>query len=191
MHTVISMTDDSRMTDIDLAAGVARGERSAAETFVSAYQVSVRSFCIHTIGSYTEGEDLSQEVFVRAFHSIAYYRGESSLKTWLLSIAKNMCIDAIRRKRSYAGKLLALAGLAESGSRLRPSGGIADMDLANKLLGKLSEEDRAMFVLHHLDEQDIKEISRIYSTTEDAVKSKLKRIRKRLLSEALKLECEV
>jgi RNA polymerase sigma-70 factor (ECF subfamily) len=74
------------------------GDRTAAAEFVRASQADVWRLCVH-LGSVREAEDLTQETFARAFGSLHRFAGRSSARTWLLSIARRVCADAIRARR--------------------------------------------------------------------------------------------
>jgi RNA polymerase sigma-70 factor, ECF subfamily len=82
-----------------LAALRARaGDASAAAEFVRATQADVWRLCTH-LGSPADAEDLSQETYARAFVSLHRFGGRSSARTWLLSIARRVCADAIRSQK--------------------------------------------------------------------------------------------
>ena len=74
------------------------GDREAAAEFVRASQADVWRLCAH-LGNARDAEDLTQETFARAFGSLHRFAGRSSAKTWLLSIARRVCADAIRSRR--------------------------------------------------------------------------------------------
>jgi RNA polymerase sigma-70 factor (ECF subfamily) len=72
-----------------------RGDRSAATAFVRATQADVWRLCAH-LGTHGAAEDLTQETYARAFASLHRFAGRSSARTWLLSIARRVCADAVR-----------------------------------------------------------------------------------------------
>lgn len=84
---------------VTLSALQARaGNSEAAAAFVRACQGDVWRLCAH-LGSPRDAEDLTQETFARAFGSLHRFAGRSSARTWLLSIARRVCADAIRNRR--------------------------------------------------------------------------------------------
>ncbi len=84
---------------VTLAALRARaGDAEAAGDFVRACQGDVWRLCAH-LGNPRDAEDLTQETFARAFASLHRFAGRSSARTWLLSIARRVCADAIRNRR--------------------------------------------------------------------------------------------
>ena len=85
--------------ELTLAALRARaGDRHAAGEFVRRSQADVWRLCAH-LGSRADADDLTQETYARAFGSLHRFAGRSSARTWLLSIARRTCADAIRSRR--------------------------------------------------------------------------------------------
>jgi len=85
--------------ELTLAALRARaGDRHAAAEFVRHSQADVWRLCAH-LGSRADADDLTQETFARAFGSLHRYAGRAPARTWLLSIARRACADAIRYRR--------------------------------------------------------------------------------------------
>ena len=88
-----SVDDWDEITTIALRAR--RGDAAAADAFVRATQADVWRMCAH-LGSPATAEDLTQETYARAFASLHRFVGRSSARTWLLSIARRVCADAVR-----------------------------------------------------------------------------------------------
>lgn len=72
-----------------------RGDAEAATAFVRATQPDVWRLCAH-LGSPQVADDLTQETYARAFTSLHRFAGRSSVRTWLLGIARHVCADAVR-----------------------------------------------------------------------------------------------
>ena len=90
----MAFDDDSR-----LARKAQRGDRQAFEVILSRYERPIFSFIHHFFRNPELCEDLTQETFLRAFRFIKSFRTKEKLSTWLFSIAKNLCIDELRRMR--------------------------------------------------------------------------------------------
>lgn len=73
-----------------------RGDRSAATTFVRLTQADVWRLC-RSLGAPVPADDLTQETYARAFGALHRFAGRSSARTWLLSIARRVCADAVRQ----------------------------------------------------------------------------------------------
>ena len=74
------------------------GDSAAAAEFVRGTQADVWRLCAH-LGNARDAEDLTQETFARAFSSLHRFAGRSSARTWLFSIARRVCADAIRSRK--------------------------------------------------------------------------------------------
>src|SRR3712207_8496847 len=81
-----------------LAAAAVDGDPLAAAALVRATQSDVWRLCA-ALGDRQSAYDLTQETYLRAFGSLHRFEGRSSLRTWLLSIARRVCADAVRSRR--------------------------------------------------------------------------------------------
>ncbi len=86
------------ITELAVAAGA--GDRVAMTTFVRRTQAEVWRVCSH-LGDADNADDLTQETYLRALPALAGFRGESSARTWLLSIARRTCADAVRSRTRH------------------------------------------------------------------------------------------
>ncbi|MGH3887755.1 MAG: sigma-70 family RNA polymerase sigma factor [Pseudonocardiaceae bacterium] len=87
-------SDEAQITALALSAGA--GDRAALAAFVRATQRDVYRFLAH-VGERGEAEDLTQETYLRALRSLPSFAGRSSARTWLLSIARRVAADQVRR----------------------------------------------------------------------------------------------
>ncbi len=77
-----------------------QGDLEAFNQLVSAYQDQVYNLCLRMLGSQQPAEDVTQETFISAFKSMSKMRGPS-VKSWLLRVASNACIDELRRRQRH------------------------------------------------------------------------------------------
>ena len=75
------------------------GDQDAFESIVRAYEKLLYNISLRMLGSPEDASDAVQEAFLRAYTSLASYRGEGKLSGWLCRIANNICLDALRRRR--------------------------------------------------------------------------------------------
>lgn len=142
--------------------------------------------------THTEAEDLTQEVFLRAYKSRQTFRGDSQLKTWLLRIAIHICHDHARRQKrrplQYVADISALSDrhvTTEETTHVQPSAeqevlrNISNNELIAGVLS-LPEKYRTVLLLHYFEELSIAEIAQIVHISESAVKSRLFRARQSL-----------
>ena len=98
---VLSLAD--RAADVALVEGLAVGDQSAAVAFVRRFQRAVFGLAVSITRDSGLAEDVSQEVFVRAWRAArSYDRRKASVLTWLLAITRNAAIDVVRTRRPVA-----------------------------------------------------------------------------------------
>jgi RNA polymerase sigma-70 factor (ECF subfamily) len=94
----------TRSREVALARAAGQGDEASIEEIVRATQGSVWRFCRHILGDDDDAYDATQETFLRALSSLRTYRGESTLLTWLLSIARRVCGRQIRQRIRARGR---------------------------------------------------------------------------------------
>ena len=97
-----------------LARKAADGDSAALTALIRATQGDVWRFCAHLVDLAT-ADDLAQETYLRAIPALRRFRGDSSVRTWLLTIARRVCVHEIRsrqRARHTAASLTAMTGTA-------------------------------------------------------------------------------
>ena len=167
-------------SDVALAA---TGDRGAFERLYRANSGRVFAICVRMAGDRTAAEELTQDVFVRAWQKLDQFRGESSFSTWLHRLAVNVVLNARKqqgRHRSRHDEMdeetsdFAQPGLSVPGMRL-------DLEQA---IAALPAGARKVFVLHDVEGYTHEEIAGMTGVTTGATKSQLHRARM-LLREAL------
>lgn len=116
------------------------GDRMAFAAFVRQSQADVWRFCAHLVDPQA-ADDLTQETYLRALQAAGQFRGDASARTWLLSIARRTCADAIRRRRRRRVVPSAAAEAAPDAS------GALELQ---QLVAGLEPDRRAAFVLTQL-----------------------------------------
>ena len=173
--------------DSDVARAAA-GDRGAFERVYRLHVNRVYSLCTRMIGDRSRAEELTQDVFVRAWEKLHLFRGESSFSTWLHRLTVNVVLNARKsegRDRSRyeendeeSGGMDAHAGVV--GMPLAP-GDLLDLEEA---IAKLPPGARRVFVLHDVEGYKHEEIAEMLGVTSGATKAQLHRARL-LLREAL------
>jgi RNA polymerase sigma-70 factor (ECF subfamily) len=133
--------DDLQQTAADAAAG----DPLAAARLVRETQSDVWRLCA-ALGDPGSADDLTQETYLRAFGSLHRFEGRSSVRTWLLTIARRVCADAIRSRRRR------LTLVRDPATLERPA--LADLSAeqtgVDDLLARLDADRREAFVLTQL-----------------------------------------
>ena len=133
-----------------MAADAAGGDPLAAAAFVRATQSDVWRLCA-ALGDRGSAEDLTQETYLRAFGSLHRFENRSSVRTWLLSIARRVCADAVRSRRRRRLTLLRDDADLETLLQERaPADDDAEGVTVTDLLARLDPDRREAFVLTQL-----------------------------------------
>src|SRR6185295_7231026 len=87
----------SSAADRDLVASAAQGLEGGFEELVRRYQRPISGYVYRMVGDYEAALDLTQEIFIKVYGSLARYRPEFKFSTWIYKIAHNAAIDHLRR----------------------------------------------------------------------------------------------
>src|SRR4030042_5277507 len=101
------------MKEQDLIARIIAGDHGAFKDLFEAHKSMVFNLCYRMLDNIQEAEDLTQDVFFKAFCSLSEFQSGAKISTWLYRIAVNSCMNHRRRKRFK--KLLSLDFLMERG----------------------------------------------------------------------------
>ena len=127
-------------------------------------------------------EDATQEVFIRAYNNLESFRGEATEKTWLTSIAMNICKNYVRTswfRRVQIG-IEKIEGTCLVEEELTAS--IEKSDLLKQVM-HLSKKYREVILLHYYQELKISQIAQILGISESSVKMRLSRAKGKLKQE--------
>lgn len=95
----LKMAEDSNDFDLNLIAGIAKGDESAFEQLVKKYQHSVLNTIHRYVGNYSEADDIAQDVFVKVWQKIKSFKGKAKFSTWLYRVVVNQCLDYRRKSK--------------------------------------------------------------------------------------------
>lgn len=116
-----SMDERAAIDERSLVQRIVTGDRDAYAELVRAHQARILRVCTALLGDPMLAEDAAQETFLKAYQSLASFRGQSAFGTWLYRIAANRCLDLLRkRQREHTESWDAL--VEESGGVLLPKG---------------------------------------------------------------------
>jgi RNA polymerase sigma-70 factor (ECF subfamily) len=176
---------DSAEDPQGLVVRLAAADPAAIGEVYDQHQRAVRAFASRLVGDPHAAEDLVHEVFVSLPRAVRGYRFESSLRTFLISIAVN---HARHHVRAAARRRAALGRLA-----LEPEGNVADPEqlqrrkelasLLTRALDSLPLDQRVAFVLCEVEERSSREVAEITGVPEGTVRTRLHHAKKKLRSE--------
>ena len=159
----MAFDDDSR-----LARKAQRGDRQAFEVILSRYERPIFSFIHHFFRNPELCEDLTQETFLRAFRFIKSFRTKEKLSTWLFSIAKNLCIDELRRMRKGTAVDIdavdpddLVLGSDPASDPVNASILLQEEEIVHRAVARLPEKYRACIILFYFNELTYEEISNV------------------------------
>jgi len=134
------------------------------------------------------GRDAAQETFLKAFKALKKYKKQSSFRAWLFTIARNQCIDFIRKNKRNSEQLLDENHLSDTAKNSNAEQRLEAKDLARKILDKLSDKNREIILLREAYAMSYEEISGITNSSIDSIKARLKRTRAQMLEIAKELQ---
>ena len=172
------------LSDAELVQHTLAGDQDAFATLVERYKDAVQNLAYRMLSNITEAEDVTQEVFVRAYTQLATYKPAHKFSTWLLSIASHLAIDQLRRRRFLALPLEDvpfLEWVADLGAGPEQSALEGEQqDEIQIYLRRLPSNYRAVIVLRYWYDLSYDEIALALNLTPALVKARLHRARELL-----------
>ncbi|MDO3411774.1 RNA polymerase sigma factor [Saccharibacillus sp. CPCC 101409] len=156
---------------------VRQGDKEAYARIIERFQRPIFLYGYYMLRSRQEAEDAAQETFLKAYRSIGQFTPTHSFSAWLYKIAKNVCLDELRKRK----KRLDLFAFYRDRQheQQHPSYG----DLIHDVLDKLTEAEKQILLLRSLEEYSYDEIAFILDSKPAAIRKKYERIRKKLIKE--------
>jgi RNA polymerase sigma factor (sigma-70 family) len=173
------------LTDTEIIKKVLQGEQALYGQLVQRYQQYVFTLVLRFMDNREDAEEISQDIFVKAFRSLNDFRGQSKFSTWLYTIVRTTSITFLRKKK------LATTSIDNERTQLtlenRESSFNADVveqksrhAMVNAAIRLLSPDDGQLITLFYKGEQSLEEIGRIMGYDPNTIKVKLHRARHRL-----------
>ena len=178
--------------DAALMLRAKRGDRAAFAELVEKYKQPVMNFVFRSLRDEIEAEDLAQNVFLQAWKSRSRYRQTAKFSTWLFTIARNLCLNEIRRRSRHPAESIEEAHAEhedlprqqyEDKSQIAPPDKLLHGELAQKIeeaLAELPEAQRTAILLCRQDELSYEEIAEVLDCSLSATKSLIHRGRETL-----------
>ena len=163
---------DEEISDLELVQAGRSGDDSALGTLVTRHHAAAYRVAV----SLTQEDDLAQDVvqdaFMKAFRALGGFRGDSSFRTWLLTITANEARGALRRRGRRKETALEDAGPVESGEMGPAQAAIVSQEAgrARKMLEQLPEKQRLSVSLRVEEGLSFKEIGEVIGSSEGAAR---------------------
>jgi len=173
----------------ELLAQCKRGDQSALEVLFRRHERPVYSLLYRMLGNHDDTEESLADVFVKVWRSAGSFRGDARFTTWLYHIAANTARDKLRSRRGNVE--MSFEDMARDEEAFAATGRTAespenvllraeDSARLSAAIRTLSDEDRLLITLHHLQEFSCDEISEITGISVSNLKVKLFRARRKL-----------
>lgn len=183
------------MAESELVQRSREGDQEAFGQLVLRYEQKVYNLAYRFTGNADDAQDLAQEAFVKAFLSLADFRGQAAFGTWLHRIVSNLCLDELRRRRRHHVISLDEAVATNEGEMERqvasnddtPAEAVERRETQNRVqaaIATLDDEFRMALVLCDIEGYSYNEIAHIMDCPLNTVRSRIHRARK-LLKERL------
>lgn len=178
--------------DAALMLRVKRGDRMAFAELVEKYKQPLFNFICRTLRDEAESEDLAQNVFLQVYKSRQRYQHTAKFSTWLFTIARNLCLNEIRRRSRHPAESLEESHSEHEEQPQRqyedkkiflPVENVLHGELAKKIeeaIAELPETQRTAILLCRQDELSYEEIAEILGCSLSATKSLIHRGRETL-----------
>ncbi|MCX6785064.1 MAG: sigma-70 family RNA polymerase sigma factor [Candidatus Komeilibacteria bacterium] len=161
-----------------------KGDEKSLEILINSYFKPIYRFIYHYVNNSPEAEDLTQEVFVRAWQNLSKFDQSKKFSTWLFTIAKNLALDFLKKKKALVfsefedelGNNSLIETLTDPLSL--PDNLFDQANLAELLtaaLAKLPTQDRVVVLLHYQDQLNFREISEYLNEPLNSIKSRWRR----------------
>lgn len=172
-------------TDSEIIGRVLKGEQQAFAELVSRYQNFVFTITLRYTGNREDAEEVAQDIFVKAYRSLADFRGASKFSTWLYTIVTTSCISFLRKKKLETQSLdnervYEQAVNQNSAFEANQIEQKSKMLMVNEAIKLLSPDDAKIITLFYKGEQSLEEIGQIMGMEPNTVKVRLHRARQKL-----------
>ncbi|MBQ3568676.1 MAG: sigma-70 family RNA polymerase sigma factor [Anaerotignum sp.] len=189
------MTD---LKELELIRRAKQGDMLAFEELILQHEKIVYNLALRMMNHSEDAQDISQEVFLKAYRSLQNFDERSAFSTWLYRITHNTCIDEMRKRKGKQSYSLEEELESADGSMQRQvadAGDTPEESLMRKeqkseilqALDTLSEEHKAAIILRDVKGMAYEEIAEILELSLGTVKSRISRARNQLKTEILKM----
>jgi RNA polymerase sigma-70 factor (ECF subfamily) len=172
-------------SDSEIISLVLKGDHNAYALLVERYKSYVFTLTFRFTKNREDAEEVSQDIFVKAYRSLADFKGTAKFSTWLYTIVNTTCITFLRKKRLDVKSLddertFEVADNQDSGLRANQVEQKSRLNMVNQAIALLSPDDAEIITLFYKNEQSLEEISQILGVEANTAKVRLHRARTRL-----------
>jgi RNA polymerase sigma-70 factor (ECF subfamily) len=182
----VSLKRLNEVADSELVARAVAGREDEFEELVRRYQRPIAAYVYRMVGDYEAALDLTQEVFIKIYGSLARYRSEYKFSTWIYKIAHNAAVDHLRRSVTRGQQSLVCESEGEPRDLVLPSGKPSPEQESEReerraeiesVVRQLPGAYRELIVLRHSHDLSYDEIAEVTGLPLGTVKNRLFRAR--------------
>lgn len=172
-------------SDNEILSSVLQGNQQAYAEIVKRYQNFVFTIALRYTPNREDAEEIAQDCFIKAYRSLADFRGDSKFSTWLYTIVTTTCLTFLRKKKLEVHSLdkervFEVADSQDSGFQANQVEQKSRISMVNQAINLLSPDDAQIITLFYKGEQSLEEIGQVMKLESNTVKVRLHRARQRL-----------
>jgi len=172
-------------SDSEIISLVLKGDHNAYALLVERYKSYVFTLTFRFTKNREDAEEVSQDIFVKAYRALADFKGTAKFSTWLYTIVNTTCITFLRKKRLDIRSLddertFEVADSQDSGFRANQVEQKSRQNMVNQAITMLNRDDAEIITLFYKNEQSLEEIGQILGVEVNTAKVRLHRARARL-----------
>ncbi len=182
-HVTEDRMPSGAAADAALVDRARAGDTGAFEELVRRYRNDVFALSYHFLRNREEAWDASQEVFIKAYHSLGKFRGDASFKTWLLRITANHCKDHFKKRKLDTVSLDERLDADAPGLPANPREALESAELGaaiEKAVALLPPKHRTAFVLREFEGMSYQDMAEVMQCNLGTVMSRLHHARQKL-----------
>ncbi|MBI3181376.1 MAG: sigma-70 family RNA polymerase sigma factor [Myxococcales bacterium] len=160
-----------------------RGDHRAFASLVRSVQRPVYGLCLRLLRSEAEASEVAQEAFLRAYQNLHRYDEDKPFDVWVVAIARNLCVDILRRRsRMKTEELSELKDALPSREKSQEEGAIEKQERLSleSAVATLPLEDREVLALYYVQKRTTKEIAGVMGVAPGTIMARLFRAREKL-----------
>lgn len=135
-------------SELALISRCVEGSQQAFATLFMRYEKKVYALCLRLTANPACAEDVCQEVFVQVWGKLAQFQGQSKFSTWLYSVTSNICISHLRKQKGWLRRIVSIEDEGMDHVQIDHCPMLGGLD---KLIVRLPERARLVFVLHAVE----------------------------------------
>jgi RNA polymerase sigma-70 factor (ECF subfamily) len=170
-------------SDLELVRAAAAGDAAAFEQLYQQHYRRVYSLCLRMLGSPTQAEDLTQEVFLQVFRKLGSFRGDSAFTTWLHRLTVNQVLMHFRKrgvKLEHTSEEGDFSNVVDTPLQSTRRISMVDRLALEKAIAELPPGYRTVFTLHDIEGYEHEEVAGLLGVSIGTSKSQLHKARMRL-----------